>query len=96
VFFDVRVPTIDSETPPAKSGDSGDNGALLMPVVAELLQRLCGTLESTNMLVIPQTKANSATMTWAVPTLVKDRRSAAVSIRSVGKIAARMLPTTNA
>ena len=32
-----------------------------MPVVAELLQRLCGTLESTNMLVIPQTKANSAT-----------------------------------
>ena len=67
-----------------------------MPMVAELLQRLCGTLESTNMLVIPQTKANSATTTWAVPTIVKDRRSAAVSIRSVGKIAARMLPTTNA
>jgi hypothetical protein len=43
-----------------------------------------------------QTKANSATTTWAVPTIVKDRRSAAVSIRSVGKIAARMLPTTNA
>ena len=91
----VPLPTIDSDPPPAKSGDSGENGAL-MPVVAELLQRLCGTLESTNMLVIPQTKANSATTTWAVPTVVKDRRSAAVSIRSVGKIAARMLPTINA
>jgi hypothetical protein len=91
----VRVPTIDSETPPAKSGDSGDNGAPDASGCRTSPKALRHSREHEHA-CDPADEGQQCHTTWAVPTVVKDRRSAAVSIRSVGKIAARMLPTTNA